>query len=85
MKQEEDASKELEPIRPSRQRQVQSASFTKGVLEQPRFIHDGPPLSTSQAQFYQPTPAPETVVVHSVPKKTNDACCWGCNRNIMYL
>ncbi|KAI8077318.1 uncharacterized protein B0P05DRAFT_544575 [Gilbertella persicaria] len=27
--------------------------------------------------FYHPTPAPETVVVHSVPKKTNDACCWG--------
>ncbi|GAN11241.1 hypothetical protein MAM1_0513c10800 [Mucor ambiguus] len=77
MKPEEDTFKEPEPIRPPRQRQVQSASFTKGVLEQPLFIHDDP-LSTSQAQFYQPTPAPETVVVHSVPKKTNDACCWGC-------
>lgn len=29
------------------------------------------------AQFYHPTPAPETVTVHTVPKKTNDACCWG--------
>ncbi|CAO3640151.1 unnamed protein product [Mucor hiemalis] len=28
--------------------------------------------------YYQPTPPPETVVVHSIPKKTNDACCWGC-------
>ncbi|KAL7321686.1 hypothetical protein PS15m_001431 [Mucor circinelloides] len=77
MKQEEDTFKEPEPIRSPRQRQVQSASFTKGVLEQPRFVHDNP-LTTSQAQFYQPTPAPETVIVHSVPKKTNDACCWGC-------
>ena len=27
--------------------------------------------------YYQPTPPPQTVVVHSIPKKTNDACCWG--------
>lgn len=47
MKQEEDTFKEPEPIRPPRQRQVQSASFTKGVLEQPRFVHDDP-LTTSQ-------------------------------------
>ncbi|KAI7897619.1 uncharacterized protein BX663DRAFT_527704 [Cokeromyces recurvatus] len=28
--------------------------------------------------YYQPTPPPETVIVHSVPKKSKDACCWGC-------
>ncbi|KAG2190673.1 hypothetical protein INT46_008263 [Mucor plumbeus] len=75
MKQEEKTCNKPEPFRPPRQRQVQSASFTKGVLEQPHFVQN---LSQSQAQFYQPTPPPETVIVHSVPKKTNDACCWGC-------
>lgn len=49
MKQEEDTFKEPEPIRSPRQRQVQSASFTKGVLEQPRFVHDNP-LTTSQGK-----------------------------------
>lgn len=49
MKQEEDTFKEPEPIRSPRQRQVQSASFTKGVLEQPRFVHDDP-LATSQGK-----------------------------------
>lgn len=28
--------------------------------------------------YYYPTPAPETVVIHSIPKKSKDACCWGC-------
>lgn len=34
-------------------------------------------LSILAPHYYQPTPPPETVVVHSIPKKTNDACCWG--------
>ncbi|KAG2200362.1 hypothetical protein INT47_002276 [Mucor saturninus] len=45
-----------------------SASFTRQVSE-PKPV---------AGYFYKPTPPPETVVVHSVPKKTNDACCWGC-------
>lgn len=40
MKQEEYTCKEPEPFRSPRQRQVQSASFTKGVLEQPRFVQN---------------------------------------------
>ncbi|KAI8336491.1 hypothetical protein BD560DRAFT_440365 [Blakeslea trispora] len=35
-------------------------------------------MPTKKTHFYHPTPAPDTVVVHSVPKKTDDACCWGC-------
>ncbi|KAI8645282.1 hypothetical protein BD408DRAFT_412094 [Parasitella parasitica] len=72
MKQGERAVDEPEATRLPRQRQIQSVSFTKGVLVETNFANDPP------AQFYQPTPAPETVIVHSVPKKTNDACCWGC-------
>ncbi|KAI7886364.1 uncharacterized protein EV154DRAFT_17339 [Mucor mucedo] len=53
-----------------------SASFTRQVSE-PK--HKIPKSSLAVAgYFYKPTPPPETVVVHSVPKKTNDACCWGC-------
>lgn len=40
MKQEEYTCKKPEPFRSPRQRQVQSASFTKGVLEQPRFVQN---------------------------------------------
>lgn len=39
-----------------------------------QLIHD---LDSTAHSYYYPTPAPETVVVHTVPKKTNDACCWG--------
>ncbi|KAI8149833.1 hypothetical protein BJV82DRAFT_584802 [Fennellomyces sp. T-0311] len=28
--------------------------------------------------FYEPTPAPQTVVVHDTPGRSKDACCWGC-------
>ena len=47
MKQEEKTCNKPEPFRPPRQRQVQSASFTKGVLEQPHFVQN---LSQSQGK-----------------------------------
>ncbi|ORZ21574.1 hypothetical protein BCR42DRAFT_407860 [Absidia repens] len=28
--------------------------------------------------FYQPTPSPQTVIVHDTPSRSKDACCWGC-------
>ncbi|KAI8391238.1 uncharacterized protein BYT42DRAFT_641749 [Radiomyces spectabilis] len=30
------------------------------------------------AFYYQPTPPPQTVVVHQTPSRSKDACCWGC-------
>ncbi|SAM03694.1 hypothetical protein [Absidia glauca] len=28
--------------------------------------------------FYHPTPLPQTVIVHDIPSRSKDACCWGC-------
>ncbi|CEP08266.1 hypothetical protein [Parasitella parasitica] len=28
-------------------------------------------------RFYQPTPSPQTVIVHRQPTRSKDACCWG--------
>ncbi|KAI8994600.1 hypothetical protein BDB01DRAFT_199402 [Pilobolus umbonatus] len=33
--------------------------------------------TSTEAHYYHPTPAPETVVIQSKPKKSKDACCWG--------
>ncbi|KAI8882941.1 hypothetical protein K501DRAFT_323715 [Backusella circina FSU 941] len=33
--------------------------------------------STSNS-FYQPTPPPQTVIIHRQPTRSKDACCWGC-------
>ncbi|KAI8071934.1 hypothetical protein BDF21DRAFT_424556 [Thamnidium elegans] len=54
-----------------RHHKVHSASFTKvEILSQT-------PIVEQKNFFYKPTPPPETVVVHSKPKKSKDACCWG--------
>ncbi|KAI8641082.1 hypothetical protein BD408DRAFT_346766 [Parasitella parasitica] len=34
--------------------------------------------SFNQINFYQPTPPPQTVIVHRQPTRSKDACCWGC-------
>ncbi|OBZ82903.1 hypothetical protein A0J61_09045 [Choanephora cucurbitarum] len=52
-------------------------SKRKSHLSDQHHVLDATSFS-KKAQFYHPTPAPDTVVVHSVPKKTDDACCWGC-------
>ncbi|KAI8979751.1 hypothetical protein BDF20DRAFT_913266 [Mycotypha africana] len=62
-------------IKDSRQRQAFSAQYSP---EQAQSINiNRQHHKSDQALYYQPTPPPETVVVHSVPEKTNDACCWG--------
>ncbi|ORX51631.1 hypothetical protein DM01DRAFT_1337136 [Hesseltinella vesiculosa] len=35
-------------------------------------------VPSSSVYFYQPTPAPQTVIVHDTPSRSKDACCWGC-------
>ncbi|KAI7871645.1 hypothetical protein BDF14DRAFT_1878484 [Spinellus fusiger] len=35
-------------------------------------------VQPTQVYYYQPTPPPQSVLVHSRPKKGNDACCLGC-------
>ncbi|KAI9477903.1 MAG: hypothetical protein EXX96DRAFT_568643 [Benjaminiella poitrasii] len=68
-------NEEQSSLHPS-SRHVQSSSYS---LRQP--YNSLNPTTTTEQQyphFYQLTPAPETVVVHSVPKKSKDACCWGC-------
>ncbi|KAI8878388.1 hypothetical protein K501DRAFT_31419 [Backusella circina FSU 941] len=52
----------------SLQRVQTDSRNNKNVME--GYSHHNP-------QYYEPTPAPTTVVVHSVPNKTNGACCWG--------
>ncbi|KAI8338894.1 hypothetical protein BC941DRAFT_421515 [Chlamydoabsidia padenii] len=32
----------------------------------------------TSGHFYQPTPPPQTVIVHDTPSRSKDACCWGC-------
>ncbi|KAI9018055.1 hypothetical protein CLU79DRAFT_761480 [Phycomyces nitens] len=36
------------------------------------------PSQQPDVYYYQPTPPPQSVLVHSRPKKGNDACCLGC-------
>ncbi|SAL96705.1 hypothetical protein [Absidia glauca] len=41
-----------------------------------RYSHYIEPGASSR--FYQPTPPPQTVIVHDTPSRSKDACCWGC-------
>ncbi|CAO3592572.1 unnamed protein product [Absidia cylindrospora] len=43
---------------------------------QSRYSHYVEP--TTAVHFYQPTPPPQTVIVHDTPSRSKDACCWGC-------
>ncbi|KAI9303627.1 hypothetical protein BJ944DRAFT_268085 [Cunninghamella echinulata] len=33
---------------------------------------------STSAYFYEPTPPPQSVIVHDTPSRSKDACCWGC-------
>ncbi|KAI8989953.1 hypothetical protein BDB01DRAFT_848058 [Pilobolus umbonatus] len=36
------------------------------------------PNTKSGNHYYQPTPAPQTVIINRQPTRAKDPCCWGC-------
>lgn len=44
----------------------------------PPYMPDAAYLQGGNRPFYQPTPAPNTVVIHDTPTRSKNACCLGC-------
>ncbi|CDH51936.1 predicted protein [Lichtheimia corymbifera JMRC:FSU:9682] len=45
----------------------------------PPYMPDAAYLQGRDRPFYQPTPAPNTVVIHDTPTRSKNACCLGCS------
>ncbi|KAI8089226.1 uncharacterized protein BX664DRAFT_332477 [Halteromyces radiatus] len=53
-----------------------SSSFHHSLSSRARYSQYIQPITS--VHFYQPTPPPQTVIVHDTPSRSKDACCWGC-------